>query len=156
MGSIFGWIQFLRQDCLLIQVIGKRIGKNLLEKPDSKFINKEYLNKAQHFYEKHGSMTIVLGRFIPIIRTFVPFVAGIGNMHYGQFITYNLFGGFLWVSLMLGAGYFFGQLPFVKENFSVVVIAIVLISVIPAIVAFIREKKSSNDHKDDIIDEEIL
>jgi len=136
--------------------IGKKIGKNLLEKPDSKFINKEYLNKAQHFYEKHGSMTIVLGRFIPIIRTFVPFVAGIGNMHYGQFITYNLFGGFLWVSLMLGAGYFFGQLPFVKENFSVVVIAIVLISIVPAIVAFIREKKSSNDHKDGIIDEEIL
>jgi len=136
--------------------IGKKIGTSLLEKPNTKLINKEYLNKAQHFYEKHGSMTIVLGRFIPIIRTFVPFVAGIGNMHYGHFITYNLLGGFLWVTFMLGGGYFFGQLPIVKDHFSFVVIAIVLISIVPAIVAFLKEKKSSHNHEDDVIDENLL
>ena len=133
--------------------IGKKIGTRLLAKPNTKLINKEYLNKAQHFYEKHGSLTIVLGRFIPIIRTFVPFVAGIGDMHYGHFITYNVIGGFLWVTCMLGAGYFFGQLPFIKDNFSIVVIAIILISIIPAIVAFLKEKKSANKLKDDVINE---
>jgi len=135
--------------------IGKKLGNSILEKPNTKLINKEYLNKAQHFYEKHGSITIVLGRFIPIIRTFVPFVAGIGKMHYGHFITYNVLGGFLWVIFMLGGGYFFGQLPIIKENFSFVVIAIVAISVIPAIVAFIKEKKSTHNNEDDATGEDL-
>ena len=130
--------------------IGQKIGKDILEKENLKFINKEYLNKAQKFYEKHGSMTIVLGRFIPIIRTFVPFVAGIGTMKYSNFITHNMLGGFLWVTLMLGGGYFFGGLPFVKENFSIVVIAIIVISILPAIYTFIKEKRSAAQNNADV------
>ena len=130
--------------------IGKKIGKDILEKENLRFINKEYLNKAQKFYEKHGSMTIVLGRFIPIIRTFVPFVAGIGTMKYSKFITHNMLGGFLWVTLMLGGGYFFGGLPFVKENFSIVVIAIIVISILPAIYTFIKEKRSAKQNNADV------
>ena len=103
--------------------IGKKIGKKILEKGDVKFINKEYLKKAQVFYEKHGSMTIVIGRFIPIIRTFVPFVAGIGEMNYSKFMPYTLIGGGLWVSLFLGLGYLFGNFSFIKNNhFSYVLI----------------------------------
>lgn len=120
--------------------IGKKIGIRILNHPSVRFINKDNVIKAQNFYEKHGSMTIVLGRFIPIIRTFVPFVAGIGEMKYTKFITYNILGGFLWVTLMLGMGYFFGELPFIKQHFSFVVIGIIIISVIPAIVTFIKEK----------------
>jgi len=120
--------------------IGKKIGTGIMEKENMRFINKEYLNRAQSFYDRYGSMTIVIGRFIPIIRTFVPFVAGIGKMKYSKFITYNFFGGFLWVTLMLGLGYFFGSLPFIKDHFSVVTIAIIVISVIPAIVTFFSER----------------
>ena len=126
--------------------IGKKIGSGILEKKDIKFVNKEYLNKAHRFYEKHGSMTIALGRFIPIIRTFVPFVAGIGEMNYPRFITYNMLGGFLWVLLFLGGGYFFGGLPFIKQHFSYVVIAIIIISAIPAIVTFVNEKKNGGSN----------
>lgn len=123
--------------------IGKKIGNRILNKPNTKLINKDYLIKAQNFYDKHGSMTIVLGRFIPIIRTFVPFVAGIGKMRYTKFITHNILGGFLWVTLMLGLGYFFGEIPFIKQHFSFVVIGIIVISVIPAIITFVKEKAGS-------------
>jgi membrane-associated protein len=125
--------------------IGNKIGTSILEKENVKFINKEYLNKAHKFYEKHGSLTIVIGRFIPIIRTFVPFVAGIGEMRYSKFIIYNIFGGFLWVTLFLGGGYFFGNLSFIKNNFSLVLIAIILISLVPAIIAFIKEKGNKSE-----------
>ena len=120
--------------------IGKEIGTKILEKKNNKYIKKEYIIKANKFYEKHGSMTIVIGRFIPIIRTFVPFVAGMGEMHYLKFIGYNILGGFLWVILFLGGGFFFGNLPFVKDNFSVVLIVIMAISITPAIIAFVKEK----------------
>lgn len=134
--------------------IGKKIGKGLEDKENVKFINKEYLAKAHKFYQKHGSLTIVIGRFIPIIRTFVPFVAGIGEMKYLNFITYNLIGGFLWVALFLSGGYFFGNIAFVKNHFSVVVIAIILISLVPAVIAFLSEKKKSGDKETDILDRE--
>lgn len=125
--------------------IGKKIGKKILEKEEIRFINKDYLIKAQNFYEKHGSMTIVIGRFIPIIRTFVPFVAGIGEMNYSKFIPYNLIGGGLWVSLFIGGGFFFGNLAFVKENFSYMLIAIIIISVLPAVIMFIKEKMKKDE-----------
>jgi membrane-associated protein len=125
--------------------IGKKIGTKILNKEDIKYVNKEYLKKAHRFYEKHGSMTIALGRFIPIIRTFVPFVAGLGEMPYSKFIIYNMMGGFLWVLLFLGGGYLFGSLPIVKNNFHYILIAIMIISFVPAIIAFFNEKKKENN-----------
>ena len=105
-----------------------------------RFLKKEYLDRTHAFYEKHGGKTIILARFVPIIRTFAPFVAGVGAMTYGKFITYNVVGGLLWVALFSFMGYFFGNLKAVQENFSLVIIAIVLISVMPAVVEYIKEK----------------
>jgi membrane-associated protein len=107
-----------------------------------RFLKKEYLDRTHAFYEKHGGKTIILARFIPIIRTFAPFVAGVGRMSYWHFITYNLVGGITWVALFSFGGYFFGHLEFVQNNFSLVVIAIILISVMPAIYEFIKERTS--------------
>lgn len=136
--------------------IGKKIGKKILEKENVRFINKEYLKKAQKFYEKHGSMTIVLARFIPIIRTFAPFVAGISEMNYSKFIPYNMIGGGLWVSLFLGGGYLFGNLSFIKNHFSYVLIAIIIISLLPGVIVFIKEKrKKDGNNENDILSTEI-
>lgn len=122
--------------------IGHKLGPKVFT-TESRWFKKEYLERTQAFYDKHGGKTIFLARFIPIIRTFAPFVAGIGKMRYGYFISYNVFGGIIWTGLFLGAGHFFGNLPVVKENFSLVVIAIIIISVIPAVVEFIKGKVSS-------------
>jgi membrane-associated protein len=108
-----------------------------------RFLKKEYLDKTQAFYDKHGGITILLVRFIPIIRTFAPFVAGIGRMRYVYFITYNIVGGFAWTTLMVFAGYFFGNLEIVRNNFSLVVIAIIFISILPGIIEYIKGRKSS-------------
>jgi membrane-associated protein len=104
-------------------------------------LNEEYLIKTERFYEKHGSKTIIIARFIPIIRTFAPFVAGIGKMNYGKFLSYNIIGGLLWVWLFVLGGYFFGNIPIVRENFSLVIIAIIIISIIPVIVELMRNRK---------------
>ena len=106
-----------------------------------RFLKKEYLDRTHNFYERHGGKTIILARFIPIIRTFAPFVAGIGAMTYPHFISYNVIGGIAWVTLFTFGGYFFGELPFVKNNFSFVVLAIIIISVIPGVIEFLRERK---------------
>ena len=123
--------------------IGKYIGPRIFRKKSSFFFNKEYLIKAQTFYEKHGKKTIILARFIPIIRTFAPFVAGIGEMTYKKFISFSLVGGICWIFSFIPLGYFFGNLPYVQRNFKFVILAIMVISVIPAIVGFINERNKS-------------
>lgn len=107
---------------------------------DIRFLKKEYLDQTHAFYEKHGGKTIILARFIPIVRTFAPFVAGIGAMNYSKFILYNVVGGILWVSIFTLGGYFFGSLPFVKDNFTIVILAIIAISVLPAVFEFVKER----------------
>jgi membrane-associated protein len=120
--------------------IGKFIGPKAFTSK-SRLLKREYLEQAQAFYKKYGRITIFLARFVPIIRTFAPFVAGIGEMPYGYFISYNIFGGIVWTALFTFGGFFFGNLPFVKENFSLVVIAIVVISVLPAVVEVIKARR---------------
>lgn len=120
--------------------IGKYIGPRIFEKEKIKFLKKENLLKTQAFYEKYGGKTIILARFIPIIRTFAPFVAGIGKMSYKKFISYNAIGGICWISLFLFVGHFFGSLPFISKHFTVIIYLIIVVSVIPAVFEFIRQK----------------
>ena len=113
-----------------------------------RFLKKEYLDRTHDFYERHGGKTIILARFIPIIRTFAPFVAGVGEMSYSRFLTYNVVGGILWVGIFVFAGYFFGNIPFVRDNFSVVILAIIVISVLPGVFEFTKERlKASSEVK---------
>lgn len=119
--------------------IGKFLGPKVFS-GDFKYLNKKHLEKTQAFYEKYGGKTIIMARFVPIVRTFAPFVAGIGTMNYGKFIRFNIVGGILWVGICIVAGYWFGGLPFVKKNFEVVLLAIIGISVLPVLVEVIREK----------------
>ena len=119
--------------------IGHKIGPRAFE-GKIKFLNPKHLARTHDFYEKYGGKTIIIARFVPIVRTFAPFVAGIGSMSYGKFITYNVVGGILWVAICLFAGFFFGNLPFVKANFSVVILAIIFISVLPGVYEFARHK----------------
>ena len=107
-----------------------------------RFLRKDYLERTHAFYEKHGGKTIILARFVPIIRTFAPFVAGVGAMSYPKFITYNVVGAVLWVGLFVPMGYFFGNMPTVKENFSLVILAIIAISVLPIALEAIRARRS--------------
>lgn len=120
--------------------IGKMIGVKLFRKEKSIFFNKKYLEKAHSFYEKYGPEAIILTRFIPILRTFAPFVAGMGSMSYGKFMLYNAFGGLIWVLTFILSGYFFGNIPLIKENFSLVIFAIIIISVLPAVFVWAKEK----------------
>jgi len=108
-----------------------------------RFLKKGYLDRTHVFYEKHGGITIIIARFIPIIRTFAPFVAGIGAMTYPTFIAYNVIGGVAWVALFVFGGFFFGKLPFIQQNFSFVLLAIIFISVLPAIIEIIRSRQES-------------
>ncbi len=121
--------------------IGKLFGLKLFNRP-SRFLKIEYLHRTQAFYQKYGGKTIVYARFIPIIRTFAPFVAGIGTMDYGRFIIYNVLGAILWVVLFLGAGYLFGNLPFIKNNFSLVILTIIILSLMPPVIEYLRARYS--------------
>jgi membrane-associated protein len=119
--------------------IGNYFGPKVFEKK-IRFLKKEHLEKTHQFYEKHGGKTIIIARFIPIIRTFAPFVAGVGAMTYSKFILFNIVGGVLWCALFVYGGYFFGNLPVVKNNFSIVIVVIIFISILPGIIEFIRHK----------------
>lgn len=121
--------------------IGNYFGQKLINK-NSRFVRKDYLEKTHEFYEKYGGKTIVIARFVPIVRTFAPFVAGVGAMTYLKFFKYNIIGGFLWTFLFIFAGYFFGNFEFVKNNFSVIVIAIIVISVLPGVIEYFRHRRN--------------
>ena len=123
--------------------IGKYLGPKVFHYPKSRFFNPEHLKKTHAFYEKYGGKTIIIARFVPIVRTFAPFVAGIGAMTYGKFLAYNVIGGVLWVAVCVFAGYFFGNLPFVKNNFSLVVLAIIVISILPGVFEFIKHRRET-------------
>ena len=121
--------------------IGKHFGQKLFSNPNSKIFKQSYLQKTHDYYERYGGRTIIIARFIPIVRTFAPFVGGMGNMNYAQFARYNIVGAVLWLVSFTTLGYFFGQLPFVKEHFSWIMIAIIVFSVVPMIVEIIRHRK---------------
>lgn len=121
--------------------IGHYIGPRVFEQKNSKIFKKEYLEKTREFYEKHGGKTIILARFLPIIRTFAPFVAGVGKMHYDTFLKYNVIGGLVWVTLFLFTGYFFGSLPFIQENFHYTAVFIVLLSVLPLVYEYYKYRQ---------------
>ena len=120
--------------------IGAYLGPKVFHYPRSRFFNPDHLRKTHEFYERYGGKTIIIARFIPIIRTFAPFVAGVGKMTYSQFLSYNVIGGLLWVSICVFAGYFFGNLPFVKKNFSLVILAIIVISILPAVFEYMKHR----------------
>ncbi|GAB2457003.1 membrane protein [Hymenobacter qilianensis] len=122
--------------------IGDYLGPRVFRE-NSRFLKREHLIRTQEFYEKHGAKTIILARFIPIIRTFAPFVAGVGTMSYTKFLSYNVVGGVLWVVSLTGAGYFFGTIPIVQKNFSLVVLAIIGLSILPVIFEFVKSRQNS-------------
>jgi membrane-associated protein len=123
--------------------VGHWVGPKIFHRENVRFLNKKHLERTHAFYERYGGKTIIIARFVPIVRTFAPFVAGIGSMNYGRFIVYNVIGGVAWVAICVFAGYYFGNLEIVKKNFSLVIIAIVLISVLPMVVEFIRHRLSA-------------
>ncbi|KRT65240.1 MAG: family protein, membrane-associated protein [Candidatus Dadabacteria bacterium CSP1-2] len=120
--------------------IGYLVGPKVFSKEKSRLFNKEYLDRTHRFYQKYGGKTIIIARFIPIIRTFAPFVAGIGRMTYKRFIAYNVLGGIGWIVTFVLGGYFFGNIPLVKNNFALIILAIIIISVLPAIIEFVRQR----------------
>ncbi len=128
--------------------IGNYIGPKVFNERKSRFFKKEYLDKTNHFYEKYGGKTIIIARFVPIVRTFAPFVAGVGKMHYATFLYYNVFGGFIWVTLLVSLGYFMGGVPLIKANFEYAIFVIVALSLLPMLLEYIKHKRSSINNKE--------
>ena len=120
--------------------IGNYLGPKVFHYEDSRFFKKKHLERTHQFYEKHGGKTIIIARFIPIIRTFAPFVAGIGSMTYRKFLSYNVIGGVVWILSLVLAGYFFGNIPVVRKNFSLVIMAIIVISILPGVIEYLRQR----------------
>lgn len=123
--------------------IGKAVGPRVFHEENARFFRKEYLERTHRFYERHGGKTIIIARFVPIIRTFAPFVAGIGTMDYGRFLFYNVTGTILWVTSLTYAGYYFGNLPWVKANLTLVILGIILLSISPGIFEYLRHRAAA-------------
>jgi membrane-associated protein len=150
LGSINIWLVYV---ILLIAAIlgdslnysiGKFIGPKVFKKKDSKIFKKAYIDKTEKFYEKYGPKAIVIARFVPIVRTFAPFIAGVGKMEYSKFLFYNVFGGFIWVTLLLFLGFFFGNIPIIRENFEVAIFVIIILSFLPMIYEYWKHKKGKS------------
>ena len=122
--------------------IGHFVGPRVFKK-ESRWLNRAYLNKTEAFYEKHGGKTVLLARFLPILRTFAPFVAGIGRMAYGRFMLFSIAGAVLWINSLVLAGYFFGNIPVIKNNLTLVILGIIVLSLLPGMVHFIKERRST-------------
>ncbi len=120
--------------------IGSYMGPKIFHKEKVRFLNRDYLDRTHAFYEKHGGKTIIIARFMPIIRTFAPFVAGIGKMTYLHFISYNVVGGIVWIAAFVFGGFFFGNIPLVRKNFTLVIMAIIVLSVLPGVIEFLRHR----------------
>ena len=120
--------------------IGYRVGPRIFRKEGVRFLNREYLDRTHRFYERHGAKTIVIARFVPIIRTFAPFVAGVGQMSYARFVTYNVAGGVGWIAALVLGGHLFGNIPVVRQNFTLVIFAIIVLSVLPGVIEFLRQR----------------
>ncbi|CAM3573010.1 DedA family protein [Rahnella bruchi] len=127
--------------------IGRVFGERLFSNPDSKIFRRSYLDKTHKFYEKHGGKTIILARFVPIVRTFAPFVAGMGHMSYRHFAAYNVIGALVWVLLFTYAGYIFGDLPIVQENLKLLIVAIIVVSILPGVIEIWRHKRAAAKEK---------
>ena len=123
--------------------VGHYIGPKAFHRRDSRWFRQEYLRRTQAFYERYGAVTIIIGRFVPIIRTFAPFLAGVAGLSYRRFLSYNVIGGCLWIGLLVYAGYLFGNIPWVKDNLSLIVIAIVVVSLTPAVMTFVKERRAA-------------
>ncbi|HTK82999.1 MAG TPA: DedA family protein [Bacteroidota bacterium] len=127
--------------------IGWYLGPKIFRKEEVRFLNKKHLERTNAFYKRYGVKTIIFARFVPIIRTFAPFVAGIGRMTYGRFITYSVLGAICWVVLFVGAGYFFGNIPVVRQNFTFAILAIIIISTLPPVIEYIRMRSQKKNAK---------
>jgi membrane-associated protein len=123
--------------------IGRTIGPRVFDRPDSRWFRQEHLRRTQAFYDRYGGVTIIIGRFVPIVRTFAPFLAGVAGMRYHRFLAYNIIGGILWISSLVYAGYIFGNIPWVKDNLSVIVVGIVAVSLIPVASTWWREHRAA-------------
>lgn len=152
LGVLNPWLLFLLLSLAAIAgdslnyAIGHNLGARILAR-NHRLIKKEHLDRTHQFYEKYGGKTIIIARFVPIVRTLAPFVAGLGSMTYGRFLFYNISGGLLWISTLTAAGYFFGQVPIIKHNFSLVIVAIIIISVMPAIIEVLRQWAAAKGQK---------
>ena len=127
--------------------VGHYIGPRVFDKPDSRWFRQEHLRRTQSFYDRYGGITIIIGRFVPIIRTFAPFLAGVAGMSYRRFLSYNVVGAIAWISSLVYAGYLFGNIPWVKQNLTLIVFLIVAVSLIPAVTTFLRERRSHRENK---------
>ncbi len=122
--------------------IGHYIGPKVFDRPDSRWFKQQHLRRTQAFYDRYGGVTIIIGRFVPIIRTFAPFLAGVAGMRYARFLSFNVIGAVVWIASLVYAGYLFGNIPWVKDNLTLIVVAIVVVSLLPAISTFFQERKA--------------